>query len=228
MANVARIKNDSAISIILIRHGETSENQKGNWAGITDFPITEDAAETLIKYRQQYNYPKCEAIFCSPLTRCKQTAQIIYPDKKAVILNELIEMNFGSCEGLNAFESAKKYGIKAIENKQLNFRFPKGESFYECLQRAVIAFDLVVQYSVENTCFSIAIFTHAMLISVFLKYCVLQELTNDQQFCPNGMGVQIELFPNEWFKNRLASFCGFVPSNAQRPNFKDSKYRLSE
>ena len=43
-------------------------------------------------------YPEVDAVVSSPLKRCTETAKLIYPDKEPMILNGLIEYDFGEFE----------------------------------------------------------------------------------------------------------------------------------
>ncbi len=94
--------------IHLIRHGVTKDNIEGVYCGITDTPLCEDGKEQLHQMKEEYNYPGGQFLFTSPLIRCKETAEILYPDLKPIVIDGLTEYNFGEFEGKTAEELQKK------------------------------------------------------------------------------------------------------------------------
>ena len=70
------------MKIILIRHGMTEGNLKRRYIGTTD----EDLINTDCL---KGDYPKCERVVASPLKRCIQTAEYIYPNVDIEICDKL-------------------------------------------------------------------------------------------------------------------------------------------
>ena len=107
----------------LIRHGRTSGNLESRYIGIIDEPLCKEGIYEL-KTRK---YPDCDKVICSPMKRCVQTAELIYPDKELVIYNDLRECNFGAFEG----QSARELGDNPFYQKWLDsgktLPFPEGE-----------------------------------------------------------------------------------------------------
>lgn len=83
------------MELYLIRHGMTPGNREKRYIGVTDEPLCEEGIEQL---RQSRALPYCPQVFISPLIRCRQTAQILFPDSRPVEIAELAEMNFGIFE----------------------------------------------------------------------------------------------------------------------------------
>ena len=210
--------------ITFIRHGTTQPNTEGRWAGSVDVPITEDAKRDLAELASKYSYPEVEKIYRSPLFRCQQTLEKIYPGREACVLPDAREFNFGDYEGKYAKETFKEPGSEAITEKKLDFRFNGGESFGECLKRGIRAIDEIVE-DVQGTGISkIAVFTHAMWTSVLLKYCLEPPKTAAELLCGNGMGISVWLDSEEWKKDRILHFEGVAPEGAPRPKMEDSPY----
>lgn len=86
--------------IYLIRHGMTAGNLQKRYIGRTDQPLCAEGEAQL----QSKRYPAAARVFCSPLSRCVQTARLIYPDLSPVLLPGLAEMDFGEFEGKNYAE----------------------------------------------------------------------------------------------------------------------------
>lgn len=77
-------------NIYLIRHGKTDNGHR--CIGQTDIPLEKSAYVELDEMKE--NYPaEHVAIFSSPLTRSRQTAEILYEGKKVEFLPELAEIN---------------------------------------------------------------------------------------------------------------------------------------
>ncbi len=86
------------MKIILTRHGESEGNVKRILAGVND-PLTAKGKEQAERLSGRLNDEGIDVIFSSPLTRAKQTAQIIaknHPKAEFIVVDELKEMNLGS------------------------------------------------------------------------------------------------------------------------------------
>ena len=83
------------MKIYLIRHGKTKGNLEERYIGRTDEPLCEAGRENLKKYQ----YPQVEMVFTSPMKRCMQTAETIYPGQQYQCIEELRESDFGAFEG---------------------------------------------------------------------------------------------------------------------------------
>lgn len=83
----------------LIRHGLTKGNLDGLYIGHTDMPLCSQGIEQIKKMKKDYTYPAADYVFSSPLKRCVSTAKLIYPNIKPIIIEDLIEYDFGQFEG---------------------------------------------------------------------------------------------------------------------------------
>ena len=89
-------------TIHLIRHGATKGNQLGQYIGRTDLPLAPEGAEQLRELSRAGGYPTAQAYYCSPLLRCRETLNILYPDAEPVVVEGLRECDFGEWEGKTA------------------------------------------------------------------------------------------------------------------------------
>ena len=94
--------------IHLIRHAVTKGNLEGRYIGHTNDELSDDGRAQLAQMKEELIYPPVQALFTSPLKRCTQTAEIIYPDNKPIIIDGFIEYNFGEFENKTA-EQLEKY-----------------------------------------------------------------------------------------------------------------------
>ena len=110
--------------ICLVRHGETAGNALKRYIGVTDEPLTEEGKAFL----QGLSCEPVEAVFCSPLIRCLETAGILYPENEPVIIRELSECDFGEFENRNYKELSGNTAYQAWIDSNGTLPFPGGES----------------------------------------------------------------------------------------------------
>lgn len=213
------------ISIALIRHGITHSNMKGYFVGSRDELITLQAAEQLRLLAECYPYPKADMIYRSPLTRCRQTMEEIYPNQRNIVIRGLREIEFGRCEGVLAQEVFKEFGAPPIRERRREFSFPGGESFGDCLERGIKSIDKIIKDSVSEGYSAVSVITHSMWISTFLQYCMVSETHCTNLYCGNGMGISILADPEEWSENQIVHFDRYIPEGVPRPEVEDSPYR---
>ena len=87
--------------IYIIRHGQTELNNAQVLQGRSDQPLNEkgiiqakEASVMLRRHGIHFDY-----VFASPLIRAVQTAEIVASEKKPVLDQRLIEMDYGPYEG---------------------------------------------------------------------------------------------------------------------------------
>ena len=112
------------MKINLIRHGQTAGNLESRYIGTTDEPLCSAGMEALRRRR----YPAHGVLICSPMKRCIQTAQAIYPGVKPTIMHELRECDFGAFEGKNYLELNGDPDYQRWIDSGGNLPFPGGES----------------------------------------------------------------------------------------------------
>ncbi len=87
------------MDLVFLRHGQTDWNLTGRLQGRTDVPLNSTgiegaklAGEILRKYR-------FDAVYCSPLSRTRQTLEYACPGASAIYDPRLLEWSFGPYEG---------------------------------------------------------------------------------------------------------------------------------
>lgn len=120
----------------LIRHGKTAGNLERRYIGRTDEPLSEEGISELRKIV----YPSCGILITSPMKRCIQTAELIYPDAEPLIVDELRECDFGDFEGKNFRELSGDESYRRWIDSGGEAAFPNGESPAEFRERCVKGF----------------------------------------------------------------------------------------
>ncbi len=115
------------IEVLFIRHGATAGNLEHRYIGRTDEPLCPAGRERLLQGGYYAKYDP-EKVFSSPMTRCRQTAKLLYPAQSAEIIGEWSEMDFGQFEGKNYRELDKNPAYQAWIDSNGTLPFPGGES----------------------------------------------------------------------------------------------------
>lgn len=122
--------------LIFVRHGATRGNMEGRYVGATDEPLCPQGEEAL----RGRSYPPAQLLFASPLRRCLQTAQIIYPALSPIVLPGLREMDFGEWEYKNYRELQCDARYQAWIDGGGRGGFPGGEDQMAFRRRCEAAF----------------------------------------------------------------------------------------
>ena len=97
------------LKLWLIRHGMTEGNCHQRYIGVTDEPLCEEGRNLL----SNVTYPRAQALFVSPLRRCRETARILFGDQEQRVIEFLAECDFGEFENKNYKERLlQKYGCR--------------------------------------------------------------------------------------------------------------------
>ena len=93
--------------LYIIRHGKTDWNELHRLQGRTDVPLNDEGRRMAEEAREAYRDVHFDVCFCSPLSRARETAEILLRGRDVPVLTDdrLAEMGFGSYEGLeNSFQ----------------------------------------------------------------------------------------------------------------------------
>ncbi len=96
--------------LYVIRHGESTANEKGLWAGWHDVHLTEKGrkdAENVKSILSRYHMDK---VYSSSLIRAQETAEIAVPYLKKEVWKELDEQKLGVLEMMEKSERDRLYG----------------------------------------------------------------------------------------------------------------------
>lgn len=115
--------SENQVELLLIRHGKTKGNEEKRYIGITDEPLSAVGKREL----EDKHYAAPEELFISPMERCRQTAQLLFPGMEASVIEAYKEMNFGSFEGKNYEELSGNPDYQAWIDSNGTLPFPEGE-----------------------------------------------------------------------------------------------------
>ena len=153
--------------IVLIRHGLTAGNLEKRYIGRTDEPLCAEGERAL----RETAPPPCDAVICSPMKRCIQSAALLYPDMEPFTEEGLRECDFGAFEGKNYRELTGDAGYQAWTDSGGTLPFPGGESPDSFRQRCTEAFaDTLSRFAGARTL--IYIVHGGTIMSVLDRYAV--------------------------------------------------------
>lgn len=166
-------KNFEGTLIILVRHGECEGNIKGMFRGRADFPLNkrgfiqaQDLAQELKKFPLKH-------IYTSPLSRARQTAEVISQEcgVKVNIEEQLNNIELGSWEGRFMKEIAELYPKEWelwVYNPE-KLKVENMETLYDVQRRAKDCLDsLVSRHNGEV----LVIVSHRAVLKPLIAACI--------------------------------------------------------
>lgn len=154
------------MKIYLLRHGQTEGNRRGRYIGTTDEPLLEESVRAL---SQRTALPAPDALYVSPMLRCRQTARVLYPNREQILADDLRECDFGMFENKNYRELANCREYQAWIDSGGTLPFPGGESLESFQKRCVHAFCEILKAAQKNGCRTIACVIHGGTIMAVLS-----------------------------------------------------------
>lgn len=133
--------NNILVDLTLIRHGQVQANIEKRYIGSTDMSLTVNGMKSLEKLNKAQIYKTPDYLFCSPMSRCKMTCDILFPDKIYTVIDEFHEMDFGSFEMKNYQELRDNAYYQRWIDSNGTIAFPEGESRQEFVLRCMSGFD---------------------------------------------------------------------------------------
>lgn len=124
------------MNVMLIRHGLTEGNLHNRYIGSTDEPLCPEG----IRLLRSMTFPQCKIVFSSPMRRCRETAEILFPDTEAVMVPSLRECCFGRFEGKNYIDLSDDPDYQKWIDSGGAIPFPDGEDPFEFRKRSVMGF----------------------------------------------------------------------------------------
>lgn len=191
------------LELILVRHGETDSNKRGTYSGWTDTPLNEKGLVQASETARKLEGVKFDAVYCSPLTRAVQTAEIITAGQCGIRTAEpLKEHNFGIWEDMTHAGILEKYPEQAAawEKDWMNYVIEGGESAMQSYKRISGFIDGLV--AGENG--TILLVTHLGTIKYILVHLLSLPMEYIWRFTADNGSITRVVVSDEkfaWLKN---------------------------
>ena len=185
---------EMTITLYIIRHGATKSNKRHAYLGNTNEPLSNEGGEQIIFYNKAGRYPKEKdnhLIFSSPMLRCLQTKDILYPDTRAILLPEWKEIDFGRFEGKNYQDLNGDPDYQRWIDSGGVTAFPGGESRDEFVKRSMAGLEWCIECMEDYKQKSAVCIVHGGTIMA-----IMSSLTGGDYYdyqVKNGQGYKIEL-----------------------------------
>ena len=197
----------------LIRHGLTEANIKGLYIGATDVPLVAKGVQALEELKKEYNYPTAGVLFSSPLKRCTQTAQILYPEIPKNIVDGLRECDFGNWENKSAksltndpdfisWISSGEVSANCTAENMKDFTTRVGECFEKII-------DTIIKYEKKDA----IVVTHGGVIMTILSLFGIPKAKPFVWQSNNGCGYSVRVSPSLWMREKVFEVYDKIPDS---------------
>lgn len=205
------------IVLHFIRHGQTDSNRRGEYFGKrTNSELSVDGIKELIDLREDYEYPAVELVYCSPLQRCLQTADIIYPERRIMLVDELEEMDFGGYEGKTFDELKDRPDFREWLADSNTKSPPGGETGREFLQRIQAALAAIIDHMRQSELDEAAVITHGGVITMLMATLGLPQMPLQNWKTSSGRGFTCYVNPQIWDRDHIFEVAGIIPHGADK------------
>ncbi|MBP1561204.1 MAG: histidine phosphatase family protein [Oscillospiraceae bacterium] len=199
--------------ISILRHGITEANENGVYIGKTDYPLSEAGREALQDKYDQLEYPKVQRVYSSPLERAIQSAEILFPDREIVIVDDLREMDFGVFEGLCVDDLIKLDSYKKWLKGGLDNPPPNGESLRSMMLRCYSALNLIIMDMMKEGLTHTGVVTHSGILMNMMSCFGLPKMKPMEFACEPGEGYEILVSAMLWQNGNTFEILGKIPGN---------------
>lgn len=183
--------------VIFIRHGMTKGNEEKRYVGRTDEPLSRRGREQILQKKTDGVYPPAGAVWSSPMRRCLQTAELIYPGRPVRTDRGLRECDFGLFEYRNYVEMAEDPRYQAWVDSNGTLPFPGGEDGEEFRRRSCRTFLHIAENFREDGDEAAAFIVHGgTIMSVLAEFEKPSRGFYGRQI-RNGCGLECEFIRKE-------------------------------
>ncbi len=212
--------------IHLVRHGLTNENLNGQYIGASDVPLSNEGINRLKNLKKDFTYPKANKIYCSPLMRCRKTAELLYPESEIINVEGLAECNFGEWEGKTASDLKDNEKFMQWLSNSNDVSPEGGESMKNFTTRVLTTFEKLTEDIIRNNYKDTVVVTHGGVIMTILAAYGLPRAKFYDWVVNNGCGYSLRIMPSLWMRQKVGEVYSKVPYDMTRENNEESIYIL--
>ncbi|MEB3308910.1 MAG: histidine phosphatase family protein [Snowella sp.] len=144
-------KPNTALRLLLIRHGETQWNRESRFQGIRDIPLNENGKGQAQKAADFLKDVPIDLAISSPMLRPKETAEIIlqyHPDITLDLQPDLMEICHGLWEGKLESEIEADFPglLQQWKDAPETVQMPEGENLQQVWDRAIACWNERVKH----------------------------------------------------------------------------------
>ena len=200
--------------LLITRHSKTIWNEKRLLQGRMDSKLTVRGIEEARILGEFLKDETIDVVYSSPIGRAYHTAKLIFPDKKIIEDDRLMEMAFGDYEGKNVAELVTYEDYHDLwHNPQAQSRLPNGESYQEIKDRMQSFYDDIREKHQNQTVFVV---THGMafiILQAVIMNLEIKDLVSINQEVVRGCSLtEVFVDNNKTTLTRIGD-SSFLPSD---------------
>lgn len=195
----------------VFRHGRTIANDTGIYIGKTDYPLSENGKNELIEKKEKYIYPKVQRVYSSPLKRCTETSEILFPEREIICVNDLRELDFGDFEGKSVDELIHRDDYKKWLKGGIENTAPNGESIQDMTMRIFNALNQIILNMMSEDFNHCAIVTHSGIVTNMMSCFGIPKYKPKDLSCDAGEGFEVLVTAQMWQRSQAFELLGKVP-----------------
>lgn len=209
--------------VILIRHGQSTANASGVWQGQLDFPLSELGREQARHAGGALARERIDAVYSSPLSRARQTAEIVSCKARGLAEVETLEgfseRRGGLLEGTTPEqretempELMEKFLALPDEDR---WRLVGAETNGEVLQRFEDALSTIL--SRHGAGEKVVVVSHGGAMRAFLRSRLGPEVLPDARRAPNASITRLLLEPDGEPRLLELASASHLPTEMEEP-----------
>lgn len=140
-----RNTTENQIECVFLRHGMTPGNAEKRYIGRTEEHLSKLGINQILSAKEKMNYTQPELLFVSPMKRCLETADLLFPDIQKQEIELFKEMDFGDFEGKNYQELSGEKTYQEWIDSCGELPFPNGESKGRFVARCMQGMEQMLQ-----------------------------------------------------------------------------------
>lgn len=148
-------KQQNALRLLLVRHGETDWNRQGRFQGQIDVPLNANGHQQVQQAAEFLKLEPIDFAVSSPMLRPKETADAIlvhHPQIPMTFQSDFCEISHGTWEGKLESEIAEEYAqeLEQWRTQPEMVQMPEGENLQQVWDRAIAAWQTLVETARSN------------------------------------------------------------------------------
>lgn len=197
----------------LIRHGLTQGNLDGLYVGSgTDLPLCEQGRADLLDLRARFAYPQPDTVFCSPMRRAVETAEILFPQAgKKMVVQDLREMAFGVYEGRKVRDLVKDPDFARWMDPTSGYTPPHAEAAPDFHTRCRETLMKLFEYMMRTGTHEAACVTHGGVLMSMMAQKALPYHKPEEWMADPGCGYTLRTDASLWMRDGLMEAVQVLP-----------------
>ena len=198
----------------ILRHGLTNANDRGIYLGSrTDYPLSDKGRAQLVDKMDEFEYPKVQRVYSSPMKRCIETAELIYPYWELRIVENMTEMDLGEFDGKSVEELLEREDYHDwLQGKTPDKRAPGGgESMDELILRLFKGMHEIIMDMMEEELTHCALITHSGIVTNLVTAFGLPKADPKEIITSPGEGFEVLVTAQMWQQSQAFEVLGRIP-----------------